>query len=383
MLIVLDNFEQIVGGAPALADVLAQAPDVKVLVTSREPLHIAGEWIFPVPPLALPDPRRERELDAIAAYAAVQLFVLRAQSVLPGFALRRENAVAVATLCVQLDGLPLALELAAARIPCFAGSDGQATGRASQATDGGARDLPQRQRTLRGTLQWSHELLDESERKLFADLAVFAGDFTLEAAEGICDADIAVIGSLLDKSMLRRIGERFAMLETIREFALEQLALLPEAGALRARHAAWFAAVAERVYARRWHDDKAGSTSSTASTTTSGPRSIISSSTIVPARSSLPERSDGSGTCARISPKAAGGLPKSWRSRRKTTLPAHGVGCGRRDRRLGRRPCDGAAIDRGSGSALARSRREAGGRLRDGRARLGLFQSPTTPMRAG
>ena len=257
VLLVLDNFEQIIGGAPTLAEILAQAPETKLVVTSREPLHIAGEWVFPVPPLALPDLRRDRDVAAVGASASVRLFVLRAQSIEPGFVLTPQNAAAVGELCVRLDGLPLALELAAARISLLS-PDAilKRLGERLKLLTGGARDLPQRQQTLRSTLQWSHELLEESERTLFARLAVFAGGFTLEAAEAVCDAEIATVAALVDQNVVRREGERFGMLETIREFAREQLDARPDADAVRAGHSAYFAALAERVHASRWHDEK-------------------------------------------------------------------------------------------------------------------------------
>ena len=259
ILLVLDNFEQIIGGAPTLADLLGEAPYVKLIVTSREPLHVAGERVFPVPPLALPDLRHGGEHLAIAACASVRLFVARAQSVQPFFALTPQNAPAVAELCVRLDGLPLALELAAARTPLLSPEAMlKRLGERLKLLTGGARDVPQRQRTLRNTLRWSYELLEPDERALFARLAVFAGGFTLEAAEAVCDADIATVASLVDRSMVRRDGDRFGMLETIREFALEQLRASPDADSVRDRHAAFFEALAEETYARRWHDDKAG-----------------------------------------------------------------------------------------------------------------------------
>ncbi len=259
ILLVLDNFEQIIGGAPTLADLLGEAPYVKLIVTSREPLHVAGERVFPVPPLALPDLRHGGEHLAIAACASVRLFVARAQAVQPFFALTPQNAPAVAELCVRLDGLPLALELAAARTPLLSPEAMlKRLGERLKLLTGGARDVPQRQRTLRNTLRWSYELLEPDERALFARLAVFAGGFTLEAAEAVCDAEIATVASLVDRSMVRRDGDRFGMLETVREFALEQLRASPDADSVRDRHAAFFEALAEETYARRWHDDKAG-----------------------------------------------------------------------------------------------------------------------------
>jgi predicted ATPase/class 3 adenylate cyclase len=259
ILLVLDNFEQIIGGAPTLAHLLEEAPHVKLIVTSREPLHIAAEQVFPVPPLALPDPRHASEHLAIAACASVRLFVARAQAVEPFFALTPQNALPVAELCVRLDGLPLALELAAARTSLLSPEAMlKRLGERLKLLTGGARDVPQRQRTLRNTLLWSYDLLEAEERALFARLAVFAGGFTLEAAETVCDADIATIAALVDRSMVRRDGGRFGMLETIREFALEQLRASPDADSTRDRHASFFEALADEAHARRWHDDKAG-----------------------------------------------------------------------------------------------------------------------------
>jgi len=259
LLLLLDNFEQIISGAGALAEMLARSPRVKLLVTSREPLHIAGEHVFPVPPLALPDPKRLPEAADLVRYASVRLFVERAQSACPDFRVTAENAAAIAELCVHLDGLPLAIELAAARVSVLSPVAllKRLDDRLKLLT-GGARDLPQRQRTLRSTLQWSYELLEPAERALFARLAVFAGGFTLEAAESVCDAEIDTLAALVDQSMVRRTGERFDMLETIRDFALEQLAASGDRDALVERHACYFEALAERAYARRWTDDNKG-----------------------------------------------------------------------------------------------------------------------------
>ncbi len=258
ILLVLDNFEQIIGGAPTLADLLAQAPQVRAIVTSREPLHIAGEQVFPVPPLSLPDPRRVGTPDGLSGYASVRLFVERAQSVQPAFRITRENAGEVAELCVRLDGLPLAIELAAARVSLLSPvAMLKRLGDRLKLLTGGSRDAPQRQQTLRNTLLWSHELLTAGERAMFARLSVFVGGFTLEAAEAVCDAEIDVVAALVDRSMVRRDGDRFGMLETIREFALEQLQAGEDVDSIRARHSSWFAALAEEAHAQRWHDDKA------------------------------------------------------------------------------------------------------------------------------
>ena len=259
LLLLLDNFEQIIGSAGALAEILARSPRVKLLVTSREPLRIAGEHVFPVPPLALPDPKRVSGPEDVAAYASVLLFVDRAQSAQPDFRVTTENAAAIAELCVRLDGLPLAIELAAARVSLLSPvALLKRLGDRLKLLTGGARDLPQRQQTLRNTLQWSHELLEPGERVLFARLAVFAGGFTLEAAESVCDAEIDTLGALVDQSMVRRTGERFDMLETIRDFALEQLAASADRDAMAERHAGHFEALAERAYAQRLSDDKEG-----------------------------------------------------------------------------------------------------------------------------
>ena len=259
LLLLLDNFEQIISGAGALAEMLARWPRVKLLVTSREPLRIAGEHVFPVPPLALPDPKRVSEAEDLLRYASVRLFVERATSAHPDFRVTSKNAAVIAELCVRMDGLPLAIELAAARVSLLSPvALLKRLGDRLKLLTGGARDLPQRQQTLRNTLQWSYELLEPGERTLFARLAVFAGGFTLEAAEAVCDAEIDTLGALVDQSMIRRTGERFDMLETIRDFALEQLAASGELDVFAERHAAYFEAVAERAYAQRWTDDKEG-----------------------------------------------------------------------------------------------------------------------------
>ena len=259
LLLVLDNFEQIVAGAGTLAELLAQSPRVKLIVTSREPLRIAGEQVYPVPPLSLADPRRVAGPADLSGYASVRLFVERAQSVQPSFRITQQNAAAVAELCVRLDGLPLAIELAASRVSLLSPEAMlKRLGDRLKFLTGGARDVPERQQTLRNTLMWSHELLTAGERTLFARLAVFVGGFTLEAAEAVCDAEIDSLAALVDRSVVRRDGERFDMLETIRDFALELLAASADGDAILGRHAAYFEAMAERIYSRRWHHEKEG-----------------------------------------------------------------------------------------------------------------------------
>jgi predicted ATPase len=186
LLLVLDNFEQVVDAAPRVAELLAAAPELKILVTSRVVLHLRGEQEFPVPPLALPDPHQLPPVETVSQYAAVALFIARAQAVKPDFALTNQNAPAVAEICVRLDGLPLALELAAARSKLFGPQAllDQLSSRLKILT-GGARDLPMRQQSLHNTISWSYQLLDASEQTLFRRLAVFVGGCTLEAAEAV------------------------------------------------------------------------------------------------------------------------------------------------------------------------------------------------------
>src|SRR5215216_1569219 len=212
LLLVLDNFEQVLGAAPAVTQLLAAAPGLKVLATSRAPLGLYGEHEFPVPPLTLPDLKRPPPLERLTQYEAVGLFVERARAVKPDFSITNESAPAVAEICVRLDGLPLAIELAAARIKMLPPKAmlPRLSSRLKLLT-GGARDLPVRQRTLRGAIEWSHTLLGDGEKTLFARMAVFSGGRTLEAVEAVCDAqgDLPVdtfegVSSLLDKSLLRQ-----------------------------------------------------------------------------------------------------------------------------------------------------------------------------------
>ena len=225
MLLVLDNFEQLLDAARTVSELLDAATGVKVLVTSRAPLRLAAEHAVPVPPLALPDPAAAGARGALAV-EAVALFLERARAVAPSFAVTDENAPAVAEICVRLDGLPLAIELAAARVKLLppqallARLEPAARARCA----GGARDRPERQQTLRAAIDWSYDLLDADEQKVFARLGVFAGGFRLDAAEAICGADLDGVDALLDNSLVRSEvqpdGEpRFFMLETIREYA--------------------------------------------------------------------------------------------------------------------------------------------------------------------
>jgi predicted ATPase len=269
VLLLLENCEHLVEACARLAEALLRAcPDVRLLATSREPLRLSGEQAFPVPPLALPAAGARAAAEALARYAAVALFVERAASVRPGFALTGANAAAVAAICARLDGLPLALELAAARsrlLPpaaLLARLEGGPAGTPLRLLSGGARDLPARQQTLRGAITWSHDLLAPDEQRLFRRFGVFAGGCALEAAEAVCGPDgdpgtdplapLDGLASLVDKSLLRQEEQpdgapRLAMLETVREYALERLAASGEAPAIGRRHAAYYLALAEQA----------------------------------------------------------------------------------------------------------------------------------------
>jgi predicted ATPase/DNA-binding CsgD family transcriptional regulator len=263
VLLVLDNFEQVAAAAPLVADLLAVCPRLTVLATSRARLRVSGERTFPVPPLALPDPDRPLPLDELAHSAAVRLFVERAQAADPVFALADANAGAVAAICHRLDGLPLALELAAARVTTLPLPALLARlERTLPLLTGGPRDQPARLQTMREAIAWSHDLLTPDEQRLFRCLSVFVGGCTLAAAEAVAASGgapgvdvLAGIGALVDKSLLRQVGApdadepRYLMLETIREFAAEQLAASGEEDATRRAHAAWCAALAERAEA--------------------------------------------------------------------------------------------------------------------------------------
>ena len=258
MLLVLDNFEHLIGAAPTVAELLATAPALKILVTSRAVLHVYGEHEFPVPPLGVPDSRSLPSIDKLSEYSAVALFVARATAVKPDFELSAENAPAIAEICVRLDGLPLAIELAAARIKVLSPAS-MRTRLASQLEllTGGPRDLPARQRTLRAAIDWSYDLLNAAEQKLFRRLSVFVGGCTLEGAEAVCDtkADLGLdlldgMASMVDKSLMQQVesvqGEaRFVMLHTIREYAVEKLRASEEMNPTRRAHAAYCLVLAE------------------------------------------------------------------------------------------------------------------------------------------
>ena len=249
-LLILDNMEQVVAAGRALAELLEQVPRLKLLVTSREPLRLRAERTYAVRPLPVPEPSALTGTDDALRYGAIALFAERAAAVAPSFALTRENAAAVAEVCARLDGLPLAIELAAARSPILSPQAiSSRLGQRFKLLAGGAIDLPQRHQTLRATIAWSHELLGEDERRLFARLGVFAGGFDLDAAEAVCDAELDDLSALVSKSLVRADGERFDLLESIRAFALEQSAGDAE---LSRRHADHYLRVAEDAYPDRW-----------------------------------------------------------------------------------------------------------------------------------
>ncbi len=260
MLLLLDNFEQVVSAAAQVVDLLAACPQLKVLVTSREVLHVQAEHEFPVPPLPLPDPKSLPDLATLSHNAAVALFLQRAQACKPDFQMTNANARVIAEICVRLDGLPLAIELAAARMKLLPPQALLARlGQSLQVLTGVSRDVPARQQTLRNTIEWSYNLLDASEQRLFRRLSVFVGGCTLEAIEAVYTALdgnqgagqlLDRIASLIDKSLLQQTeqeGEepRFAMLETIRTYGLEVLAASGEMEAIQQAHAVYYLALAE------------------------------------------------------------------------------------------------------------------------------------------
>ena len=257
LLIVLDNFEHLLDGAPVVTRLLEETRAVRILVSSRSSLRVSGEQECPVPPLAVPEEDARPAAASLAACESVRLFAERAAAAVPGFTLDDENAAAIAAIARRLDGLPLAIELAAARVkllppqailPRLDHSLGLLTG--------GRRDLPDRQQALRATIAWSYALLTEGARRLLATCSVFAGGASLEVIETVCDAAVDIglpvldgVAELVDQSLLRQVPRpglvRYAMLETIREYAAERLEVMPEAERARSAHAAAFLALVE------------------------------------------------------------------------------------------------------------------------------------------
>ena len=274
VLLVLDNFEQVVAAGPIIAELLRDAPGLSVLVTSRAALRVSGEQEYPVPGLPVPPdlsqlttlelaslPAEARTIDAesLSTYESVRLFIARATSVKPDFRVTNDNAPAVAAIAARLHGMPLAIELAAARIKLFSPEALRARLEDQLALlSVGARDLPERQQTLRGAIEWSYDLLDEGHRRLLGRLSVFEGGADLAAAEAVCGPAselgmdvVEGLMSLADQSLVRTVetsgDPRFRMLDTIRAYAAETLAARGEVDLVAERHAAWFLGLAERV----------------------------------------------------------------------------------------------------------------------------------------
>jgi len=259
MLLVLDNFEHLLPGASVVAQLLSGTSALRILVSSRSSLRVSGEQECPVPPLAVPDPDTRPTVGSLAACESVRLFAERGAAAVPGFTLTEQNAPVVAEIVRRLDGLPLAIELAAVRVkllppeailPRLEHSLGLLTG--------GSRDMPDRQQTLRGTIAWSYDLLSDGARRLLAACSVFAGGASLEVIETVCgsvmDLGLPVldgVAELVDQSLLRQVRgsapspPRYAMLETVREYAAERLDHLPQADRVRGAHAAFFLALVE------------------------------------------------------------------------------------------------------------------------------------------
>jgi predicted ATPase/class 3 adenylate cyclase len=258
ILVVADNFEQVIEGARRVGDLLGQAPSLAILVTCRGPLRLRGEHVYVVSPLPIPDRLDATDPAALEQFDAARLFVERAQLADRSFRLTADNSTSVAEICVRLEGLPLAIELAATRLALLSPAEllARLDTRLALLTDG-SRDLPPRHRALRSTLSWSYDLLVDRERELFARLGVFAGGLTLDAAERVTEATIDEIGALVDASLVRRAEDRFGMLETIREFALEQLVALGLEDEARMKHAAYFEAVAAKAEADEHTDPRA------------------------------------------------------------------------------------------------------------------------------
>jgi predicted ATPase/transcriptional regulator with XRE-family HTH domain len=265
-LLVLDNFEHVLEAVPEVAKLIESCPDLVVLTTSRAPLRVQGEQEYPVPPLTLPASTRSPAVEEVLDSHSGRLFAERARAAFPAFELASHNAAAVATICWRLAGLPLALELAAAKMRFL--DPAALLSRLDRALSGGswARDLSERQRTMRATLDWSHDLLHEPEEELFRRLSVFAGGFTLEAAEAVGTVEYAsaediveLLGNLVEQTLVvarqDADGARYGMLEPVRQYALEKLEEAEEAEEVRLRHARYYLALAEEAEPRiKGHD---------------------------------------------------------------------------------------------------------------------------------
>jgi non-specific serine/threonine protein kinase len=257
LLLVLDNCEHLIDSSAQVAERLLHAcPDLRVLATSREPLHVPGEVVFRVPPLSLPQPEGAADPSNLAAFASIQLFVERARAVSPSFVLTAQNAEDVASLCSHLDGLPLAIELAASRVALFPVSTiVQRLDDRFRLLVGGSRTALSRQQTLQATLEWSYDLLNAEEQALLRALSVFVGGIALDAAEQICGGDdrevLAALGQLVEKSLVILAesdkAARYRLLETVREYGLQRIEESGEREQVEDRHAEWFLQLAARA----------------------------------------------------------------------------------------------------------------------------------------
>jgi predicted ATPase len=264
VLLVLDNFEQVLAATQDIGELLTRLPEARVLATSRSPLRVYGEQEYPVPPLDLPDAQVEADPETLSQFASVALFVERAMAVRPDFSVDASNAPAIAQICRSLDGLPLAIELAAARVRVLTPQAILSRlGDRLSILAGGASNLPERQQTLRGAIDWSYDLLEPGDRMIFARMGVFAGGADLAAVEQVALQDwpadagpvpdaLDAVTSLLDKSLLRQAvtdepEPRFLMLGTIRAYAMERLGDVDPVGAVRRRHAEHYLALAQRL----------------------------------------------------------------------------------------------------------------------------------------
>lgn len=266
LLLVLDNFEHLLDAAGVVANLLDGCRDLHILLTSRIPLHLSREQEHAVPPLSVPDPKHVRDAATLSQYESVALFIQRAKAVQYSFTVTDDNAPAVAEICHRLDGLPLAIELAAARIKLFPPQALlQRLSNRLKLLTGGAKDRPSRQQTLRGAIDWSYSLLTEQERILFARLSVFTGGWAYEASEAVCNPDgdldlLEDMASLVDKSLVKQTGEdepRFAMLETIREYAEERLAERGEGEEIARQHAEYYMSIGEESIKGLWGPESA------------------------------------------------------------------------------------------------------------------------------
>jgi predicted ATPase/DNA-binding XRE family transcriptional regulator len=261
-LLVFDNFEHVLEAAPHIADIVASCPGVRVMVTSRERLRLRGEHVLLINPLPTPDPRALSPIEAIAAVPSVQVFLRRVREVDPAFVLTARNANTVAAICHRLEGLPLALELAASWARIL--SPDQLLSRLDQRLPlltKGPRDVQERHQTLRNAIEWSYQLLSPAEQRAFRWMGVFIGSFDLEAVEGVIgngETGVDLVASLVDKSLVRRSGDdisvRFTLLETLREFAMAKLEAAGEQEDALARHANWYVALGERMQDHLLHE---------------------------------------------------------------------------------------------------------------------------------